>query len=1434
MHAMREWQPRALDLGALDDRVMGPGNLMSRPGVYLDVSTKRSRNKLRTLDSYLQQEEWGEAVELLQNLVEGSSNKLIPIGADAPSTYVDLRTFSQYRISRLPPVALQVYRERVEGQAADLFQRFEETGNPEHLEQIADQFFSSSVAPKAIERLAELSVTRGTHGEAIAWWKKILPADFRPPLRPGEIRLEHPDPKLDMPRVVAKYCLTLVLAGEMAKADAALERLRAAYPNAAGKLAGRDGLYWEIVAAIGRDAKVTQAAAEDGNWTTFAGNSARTKIAPTTIDVGDVQWKWTIDEEPDSQPDPRLPADARGGLEDTLAYHPAVVGNKAFLVTERFLSTFDLETGKMERWYDFQGDHPLNRGNLDPRVRYTLTIDGDRLLVRTGGSTGMNQRMAPRRAPGNSALYCFDHRRQRLLWTKNSSSVSDNGDATFEGAPLIQGDNVYIAATRVDAMSQTSVVCFDAASGKVKWRTLVCEATNDLGSYVVSTNNLLTLADNTIFYGTNLGAVAALNAQTGRLRWVSVYPRSKPITTRAMTSLAPDLNPCVHHQGKLFLAASDTAKIQCFDAETGRKLWDAHPPVAHLLGVAKGNLIVTGNRVWGIDVETGKIRWYWPENTVASHGRGTLAGDFVYWPTKERIHVLEQATGKAARTPIELFDRLRLKAGNIVISGDHMLLAQSNRLLALVPYTRLIEKLKQELVANPQSGELNMRLAEAALAINDFALAKNQLAAAAKLAKPEEIYEGRPLAVFANDQLFGVTLREAQTFAEKADLVRAQTLYDEAVRLAPTPAQRWESHANQARMWVAAGRPDQAVRPCQAVLDDDNLRDVLISPDNDHRQIPARQWAEETISGLIAKHGIEIYDAEQATLHAAMLRTTSGDEWLRLAIRHPNSTQVGDMLLSAARDFETRGRWRDARLAYKRIDRTERIADPLRLEALFGLDRAYAASGLDQPRRLLLERLQRTFGEQQAPGRPPGEKVLDFVSRELVALDKASPAVPQREPRALHRGERHLKSEGRLGLAVGTPPSPDLPPMLLVATKGQLTAETPREEKPLWRVECQESPSWYAYSSTGLVVATSRGIQGLSYESGSVLWECPLSEAREDLSWSGVDRKSTVSVPTHSRPPEPEPDASPPWESSRFALAGEVLLAVSEEGKLIALDVDTGDQLWRVSEEEPLLPAVQLEGSLAVIWTENHLVGIDAWTGQRRFRVPIRNGTAGQPVVGGEGRIFAVVDRATIQAIDLSGENQGKVAWSREFIWPSFQLPRLFSNGKEVLVSIDGYQLARVDPSSGEVVWHLAVGSRPQMVLASSKQGPASPYFKHSSAVLHDDALVYVHDDWLECREVKDGSLRYRRALPAGMSPWTMFAFGPLVVAIGSASEGARVTIWDGKSGRLSQGLHFPDLHSPLGFQWSSDFAIVGDEKTSWVLKMESASRTPSKGEAND
>ena len=201
------------------------------------------------------------------------------------------------------------------------------------------------------------------------------------------------------------------------------------------------------------------------------------------------------------------------------------------------------------------------------------------------------------------------------------------------------------------------------------------------------THNLLTLEQGVLYANTNLGAVAAVSARDGHVQWISTYPRAKRSSSSGQDKRAAhfyrDLNPCVYHRGTIAVAPRDSEYILAFDATSGQMLWESHlaADAVHLLGVGGGNLIASGDSLWWIDIEGGKVVAKWPEQSPAGYGRGILAGDKIYWPTRDAIYVFNQEVSQPGRAPLVrdpillIGDNRQAGGGNLVIGRGVLLIA---------------------------------------------------------------------------------------------------------------------------------------------------------------------------------------------------------------------------------------------------------------------------------------------------------------------------------------------------------------------------------------------------------------------------------------------------------------------------------------------------------------------------------------------------------------------------------------------------------------------------------------------------------------------------------------------------------------------------------------------------------------------------------------
>jgi outer membrane protein assembly factor BamB len=517
-------------------------------------------------------------------------------------------------------------------------------------------------------------------------------------------RLAYPGKTLRSADVRARLILVSIMEGSLQRAREELGAFAELHPGAEGRLAGRDVKYADALKALITAAENWPDVKPTEDWPTFAGDLGRNKISPRNLDLGVQAW------DPINLGEP-LSADVSNSRayslrrigEDAqrlLSYHPLIVGDLVLVCDQGRIFAFNSKTGapawprddpKRPPGEIFSDDNAALAGRTSGRLgvpRFTMTVHDNKLYARMGSQVtsrpleSLDVRM-------NGYLVCLDLSAQgRLVW-KMSLEKSDDEKWAFEGSPIVDGSDLYVAMRKSDVRPQAHVACFDAQTKRLRWRTMVCAAETPSGGQSEEiTHNLLTLEQGTLYYNTNLGAVAAISARDGRLQWATLYRRAKKAgpdgQDKRTAHFYRDLNPCVYHRGTLFVAPSDCESIFALDAGSGEMLWESHLPedAVHLLGVGHDTLIASGDALWWIDARRGKIVKRWPDTSPLGHGRGILMGDQVIWPTASEFYILDQdAAAPAAkmRDPIALTQR-GAGGGNLVASGDLLLIATADKL----------------------------------------------------------------------------------------------------------------------------------------------------------------------------------------------------------------------------------------------------------------------------------------------------------------------------------------------------------------------------------------------------------------------------------------------------------------------------------------------------------------------------------------------------------------------------------------------------------------------------------------------------------------------------------------------------------------------------------------------------------------------------------
>ena len=133
-------------------------------------------------------------------------------------------------------------------------------------------------------------------------------------------------------------------------------------------------------------------------------------------------------------------------------------------------------------------------------ARYTLTSFGDRIYARIGQPPPTAPPMTrmgirPDRPTSPSFVVAVDRSAQgKLLWKREASEIAlpkrrpeggvGSRNAVFEGSPVADARNVYVALTDRIEMTATYVACLDAETGSTRWVRYICEANSNIDPFL--------------------------------------------------------------------------------------------------------------------------------------------------------------------------------------------------------------------------------------------------------------------------------------------------------------------------------------------------------------------------------------------------------------------------------------------------------------------------------------------------------------------------------------------------------------------------------------------------------------------------------------------------------------------------------------------------------------------------------------------------------------------------------------------------------------------------------------------------------------------------------------------------------------------------------------------------------------------------------------
>jgi cellulose synthase operon protein C len=1453
------------------------GQAPNRPSSkFYPDSSDAAEKFLRNAANLARARQWSEAIDLYQRVIDQFGDKVAKLPRDEPggdstgdfALYVEGRRFCHRALAHLPPEAREIYRNRFDSVAERWFRQGVKKRDVATLRRVVDQAFCSSWGDDALELLGDLAFQDGRFGEALANYNHLVAE------HPDDTAvLIHPDPSVDLAGVAAKKLLCRAAVGEYPPGTADLAEFARLYPGATGSLAGRTGEYTQVLNDALKSDNLGPVTQPDSRWPTFAGSFRRTKVVPGPIDVGSMQWRVELD---------KVVLANRGGVfgprgpmngsasppqDRLLAFHPIVLGGQvivcdgtrvlAYNLNDRPFEGDSAATKLVEPVWKHPGEDesaiPQARQSYSGIPRYTLTAYGQRIYVRLGATSNtFFTGMGATNSRAVSSIAALDWNDQgKLIWEQKSTAIAlpdrpaDRGInrmVSFEGTPVADGRNVYVAVTDRRDQPATYIACYDAGSGASRWIRYVgsasLEADNFFGMGMGMqigmsasgdfNHRLLSLDGPTLYYQTNLGALVAMDAESGATLWVATYPRQEPNHHGGER----DLNPAVVHDGRVFVAPSDADAVFAFDAGSGRLCWKTDRisddvKLTHLLGVAKDRLIATGNRVLLFDVKKGTLLHAWPDSgkSLEGYGRGLLAGDLIYWPTQNEIQILDQRTGLRALPPIKLLETFHAKGGNLVASDGYLIVAQTDGLVVFCQNSRLIERYRQEIARAPDHGANYFRMARAAEAIGQDQLALEMYGKATTKSKSNETIDGFSLASAARDHQFKLLMRLAGQARRARQWKDATAGLATAAQVARSDPERLQAQLLLADVLLDASEPREAVDICERLLSDERLRPLAVAAPDGRRTVRADLLIADRLSAIIREHGRKVYepyDREAARLFDKAVAEKDGRVLDLICRLYPEAVVVPEALLELGVLYEKEAELTQATHAYKRLLMSN-AGDRHRALASWHLAQVYEKRKLFLAARESLLELQARFPTIHLELENRVGTVAELVAAELArprftqlvaelpVPDMALPLVRRWHMQAPEGQSVRLISAG------GVAPSSESGRVFLVE-KGSLRFLDPSTGLPRWSSELGASPVWAGYLSDKLIVATPRQIVGLELGQGVVQWRYEIARLdAEPKPDPFADVNANAAGERRDRAGEPLSD---------FQIVKGRVFCLRGRRELIALDGDTGALDWSFSSPPgEINPKLWIGADRIVLEVDkpNQLLVLRTDDGQPITRVPLAENELLErpPVPLDDDSVLLVPDRRTVKRFDLK---HGQTLWeyqeSKDL--PVNGPPRLVGNSEHLLVLHDGRLLIRLDPATGSKRWSCLLGIEDLSE-------------RTSSTVCDDKAFYCVNIEniygslrpSLRAVSLEDGSRMWSAHLTGPQDAvWSVALSQRCVIAYSSATRlpdggdiaNLPVIVRRRETGALVQRFVIPTTITDVSFKVDPRGALLATSRGMWAL----------------
>ena len=692
---------------------------------------------LRRARQFLDEEKYQQAIQVLQSVIEGrtlvanqaqpgDAAKDSPDGEPGPGDeppakpqdkdsedgrrladpaqtvfsedgriYRPARRLCHEYLAGMPAVGLTLYRSRYEALAQEALARAVRAGDLSSMEGIGNKYFVTLAAGQAMRVLADRHMHEGRYRAAVQVLRDLIELYPEASLR-----------KLSISKLWCQFkiALCLRLAGETAAALDAVRELATQYPDESLRVMG------ELQPVSTLDQSPMFAPDDASLVGEVTGPQTEQELSWLGEDVSDLVPLWQYHFEGDN---PYAKTKSRSSNERVF-----FIGEGQVVNTAPYASKYGTGTqiafvgpGSPAPWAVFlehyrlrvasafsgllldEGDgvvKPPRPHDGRPRARvpaYDFALqrpvaDESKYYVITGYSKTTQGVDALKR----NRIVAYDRETCERVWCSDEFREGEDSyeDVTFLASPTVFGERLL---TPVLQRGAYMLQCTDRKTGKPLWRTRIHAGGSE---FYKSPGTPVVVSGTLAYILTNAGAVAAVDAFAGDIKWVRKYERSDPL--RPSKSLLSGKRPnrrfsgsnqfreqdlkrylpslMYANAGTLVLAGCDSRMLLCLDGSSGEPLWmidgttrfAPYGNLRYLVGMNSSYLYAASDSdLVAIELASGLIKWAQPlpaasDKLTRWRGRGCVLEDFVLMPGDRELLVMDaNGTGPWRRIQLPSF-----------------------------------------------------------------------------------------------------------------------------------------------------------------------------------------------------------------------------------------------------------------------------------------------------------------------------------------------------------------------------------------------------------------------------------------------------------------------------------------------------------------------------------------------------------------------------------------------------------------------------------------------------------------------------------------------------------------------------------------------------------------------------------------------------------